>query len=188
LGNQTVADTYLRRVFGNDSQRPWSADMVGRGVAFAVITAKVKEDLFTGPPQCRFEVQGISLYDPRKDSTVGGSGSHRWSDPSTWEFSDNPAVVIYNILRGIYYNGQWIWGGQVPLTRLPLSNWFAAMNECDRLVPGAEVPTEKQFRCGAEIRLNEEPLDVIERLLKVCNGKMAEIGGVYKIRVGAPGL
>ncbi|WP_418459958.1 phage tail protein [Brucella intermedia] len=162
--------------------------MIGRGIAYVVITAQVEEELFTGPPQCKFEVQGIRLYDPRKDSTVGGSGSHRWSDPSTWEFSDNPAVVIYNILRGIYYDGQWIWGGQVPLTRLPLSNWFAAMNECDRLVPGAEVPTEKQFRCGAEIRLNEEPLDVIERLLKVCNGKMAEIGGVYKIRVGAPGL
>ncbi|OYR26289.1 phage tail protein [Brucella lupini] len=188
LGNETVADSLLVREFGSDSQRPWSADMIGRGIAYVVITAQVEEELFTGPPQCKFEVQGIRLYDPRKDSTVGGSGSHRWSDPSTWEFSDNPAVVIYNILRGIYYNGQWMWGGQVPLTRLPLSNWFAAMNECDRLVPGAEVPTEKQFRCGAEIRLNEEPLDVIERLLKVCNGKMAEIGGVYKIRVGAPGL
>jgi len=188
LGNETVADSLLVREFGSDSQRPWTADMIGRGIAYVVITAQVEEELFTGPPQCKFEVQGIRLYDPRKDSTVGGSGSHRWSDPSTWEFSDNPAVVIYNILRGIYYDGQRIWGGQVPLTRLPLSNWFAAMNECDRLVPGAEVPTEKQFRCGAEIRLNEEPLDVIERLLKVCNGKMAEIGGVYKIRVGAPGL
>jgi hypothetical protein len=42
---------------------------------------------------------------PALDSTVaGGSGSHRWNDPSTWEWSDNPAVCRYNWVRGIYAN------------------------------------------------------------------------------------
>jgi hypothetical protein len=45
---------------------------------------------------------GRPLYDPRKDTTAGGSGSQRADDDSTWAFSDNPAVIIYNILLGIY--------------------------------------------------------------------------------------
>lgn len=184
LGNQTVADPFLLSRFGSDTQRPWTSDMIGRGLTYAIVTAQVDRELFTSPPQCRFEVQGIALYDPRKDSTVGGSGTQRRADPSTWTFSDNPAVIIYNILIGIYYGTQWIFGLQnLPMTRLPLSNWFAAMNECDRIVGGV-----KQFRCGAEIRTDEQPLDVINELLKSCNGRMAEIGGIYKIRVGAPTL
>ncbi|MHC1549388.1 phage tail protein [Phyllobacterium sp. K27] len=184
LGTQTAADPFLLSQFGSDTQRPWTSDMIGRGLAYAIVTAQINRELFTGPPQCRFEVQGIALYDPRKDSTVGGSGTQRRADPATWTFSDNPAVVIYNILIGNYYGTQWIYGLQnLPMTRLPLSNWFAAMNECDRIVGGV-----RQFRCGAEIRTNEQPLDVINELLKSCNGRMAEIGGIYKIRVGAPTL
>ncbi|MCO4316351.1 phage tail protein [Phyllobacterium sp. 21LDTY02-6] len=184
LGDQTAADPFLLSQFGGDADRPWTSDMIGRGLAYAVVTAQVNRELFTGPPQCRFEVQGIRLYDPRFDSTVGGSGSQRYADPATWQFSDNPAVVIYNILRGIWYGTQWVYGLQdLPATRLPLSNWFAAMNECDRIVGGA-----KQFRCGGEIRTNQEPAEVINELLKACNGRMAEIGGIYKIRVGAPTL
>lgn len=184
LGNQTVADPFLLSRFGSDTQRPWTSDMIGRGLTYAIVTAQVDRELFTSPPQCRFEVQGIALYDPRKDSTVGGSGTQRRADPSTWTFSDNPAVIIYNILIGFYYGTQWIFGLQnLPMTRLPLSNWFAAMNECDRIVGGV-----KQFRCGAEIRTDEQPIDVINELLKSCNGRMAEIGGIYKIRVGAPTL
>lgn len=183
-GTQTTADPFLISQYGGDTQRPWTSDMIGRGLTYAIVTAQVNRELFTGPPQCRFEVQGIKLYDPRMDSTVGGSGTQRRADPSTWEFSDNPAVVIYNILIGIYYGTQWIYGLQnLPMTRLPLSNWFAAMNECDRIVGGV-----KQFRCGAEIRADDQPIDVINELLKSCNGRMAEIGGIYKIRVGAPTL
>lgn len=188
-GLQTTADSFLLARYGSDPSRPWSSDMVGRGVSYAVVTAEIERELFTGPPECRFEIEGLRLYDPRKDSTVGGSGSHRFGNTATYEFSDNTAVVIFNILRGIYYDDEWVFGLQnLPATRLPLSNWFAAMNECDRLIPLTGGGSEKQFRCGAEIKVDEQPIDVINELLKGCNGRMAEIGGIYKIRVGAPTL
>lgn len=39
------------------------------------------------------EVRGRKIYDPRLDSTAGGSGSHRVDDPSTWEYSANPSLI-----------------------------------------------------------------------------------------------
>jgi hypothetical protein len=188
-GNQTAADPFLLAKFGTDPDRPWLSDMIGRGVAMAIFTAQYDRELFTSAPSPIFEVQGIPLYDPRKDSSVGGSGPHRWGQPATYEFSDNNVVIIYNILRGIYYNGALIYGPAVPATRLPLSNWFAAMNECDRQIPLDGGGTEKQFRAGYEIETaDKQPVDVIDDILLGCNGRMAEIGGVYKIHVGAPAL
>ena len=48
----------------------------------------------------------MRLYDPRRDSTVGGSGAQRWSDPSSWTpfgggANDNPVVQIYNLMLGL---------------------------------------------------------------------------------------
>ncbi|MDK4720140.1 phage tail protein [Rhizobium sp. CNPSo 3968] len=188
-GNQIAADPFLLSKFGTDPDRPWLNDMIGRGVAMAIFTAQYDRELFTSTPSPIFEVQGIPLYDPRKDSTVGGSGSHRWGQPGTYEFSDNNVVIIYNIMRGIYYAGTLIYGPAVPAARLPLSNWFAAMNECDRLINLDGGGTERQFRAGYEIETsNKQPVDIIDDILLGCNGRMAEIGGVYKIHVGAPAL
>ncbi|MBU0368038.1 hypothetical protein, partial [Acinetobacter baumannii] len=41
-GRQTAADAYLRRVFATYPERPWTADMIGTGVAYAVVTFKGK--------------------------------------------------------------------------------------------------------------------------------------------------
>ncbi|WP_306049169.1 phage tail protein [Oceaniradius stylonematis] len=40
-------------------------------------------------PQYEVELRASLLYDPRLDTTAGGSGDHRYDDPSTWEWSDN---------------------------------------------------------------------------------------------------
>lgn len=183
-GSQTAADPYLLDKFGARPEKPWLSDMIGHGLTGFILTARVNRKLLTSLPAARVEPAALPLYDPRKDSTVGGSGSHRWGVPSTYEPTSNPAVIIYNILRGIWYGGELIYGPAIPATRLPLASWFAAMNECDMPVGG-----EPQFRGGYEIKTAEhEPIGVIQELLKGCNGKMIESGGVYKIHVGAPAL
>ena len=188
LGTETAADPQLVARLGS-GDNPWQSDMIGRGLAQVILTAEIRQEFFSGLPSGRWEVQGIKLYDPRKDSTVGGSGAHRWGQPATYEFSDNPVVIIYNLLRGIFYDGQLVYGPAIPATRMPLASWFAAMNECDIPVALAGGGTERQFRSGLEIKAGEDqPIDVIRELLKSCNGKMVENGGVYKIKVGAPGL
>jgi hypothetical protein len=187
-GTQTEADSFLLSTFGGDPDRPYTSDMIFRGVAYAIVTAQFDTKMFSGIPRLLFETDGIKLYDVREDSSAGGSGLQRWDDPSTWAVSDNPIVHAYNICRGIYYGGEWVWGGQsTEAFQLPAANWMAAMNACDLDIALAAGGTEKQFRAGREIGVDEQPLDVIEEYMAGCSGRFAEVGGIYKVLVGAPG-
>ncbi|WP_211299439.1 phage tail protein [Pukyongiella litopenaei] len=188
-GSQTTADAYLLANYASYPERPWAANMTGEGICYAVITFRYNREIFNSLPGVRLEVKGIPLYDPRKDSTAGGSGSHRWSNRSTWEFTENPVVMVYNILRGIALPGGRTWGGQVAAADLPLSNWFAAMNECDESVNLNGGGSELRYRAGYEVHTADDtPADVIAELLKSCSADIVEIGGVYKVRVGPPAM
>jgi Putative phage tail protein len=189
-GTQTTADAMLLAKYGTYPERPWNADMIGRGLCYAIVTFRYKRNLWgsTVPPRLRFETGGIPLYDPRKDTTVGGSGAHRWANKATWEPTVNPMVAIYNIMRGIGLDDGSTWGGGIPASDLPLASWFAAMNACDTLVNNGAGGTEPQYRAGFEVAVDEQPADVIAELLKVCSGQLADVGGVWKARVGAVGV
>jgi Putative phage tail protein len=187
-GTQVAADARLVALFGADPDRPYSNRRIGTGIAYAVVTALVNADLFTGFPQVKFVLDGVKLYDRRHDSTAGGSGAQRPDDPATFAFTANNAVIAENILRGIRYGGAWLYGAQtVTAAQLPSAAWFAAANECDAAVALAGGGSEPQFAAGGEIRFDQQPADALDELLKGCNGRLAEIGGVYKLRAGAAG-
>lgn len=187
-GGQTVADNFLVQTFAG-AEKPWQTDMVGRGIPYLVTTALWSETLWTGFPSFIGEFQGIPVYDPRLDSSAGGNGPQRWGQPATYAFSDNNAVLIYNIERGIYYQGQHIWGGHKSAAELPYAVWAAAMDACDQNVPLAAGGSEKRFRAGRRVNLNERPADVIKDLLIGANARIshASDGAVY-ILVGVPGV
>jgi Putative phage tail protein len=188
-GSQTAADTFTVSVLGSHSERPWTAAMVGRGITYVRARYVYDRNFLPGPVRWRFVLDGIRLYDPRLDSSVGGSGPQRFNDLSTHQFSKNLAVIAYNILRGIrvadaegvprhFYGLE-----NTPAANLPLANWFAAMNECD-----VEIDGEPQFHGGAEISVDTEPLTTVKDLLRACDGRLSEVGGVYKLHLGSPGL
>lgn len=187
-GGQTVADSFLVSKFGAHPERPWSSAMIGRGVPYVSFTSFWHEEVWTKPFQDFMVVcQGIRLYDPRRDSTAGGSGSQRWDNPATWAFSDNSIVIIYNILRGIHYDGNRVWGGTRTAAQLPYAPWAAAMDACDQLVPLKEGGTEKRFRAGREIFFNERPADVITELLVGANSRISYCAdGTVYVLVGVP--
>lgn len=186
-GSQTVADSYLVEKFGGDADRVWASDMVGVGIPYLITTALWDETKWTSIPSIVGEFQGIKLYDPRLDTTAGGSGSQRWNDQSTWAFSDNNMVIVYNIERGIYYDGAHVWGGKKTAAELPYDAWAAAMDACDESVALDGGGAEKRFRAGRRIALNERPGDVIKELLIGCNGRITHCadGTVYPL-VGVP--
>lgn len=187
-GTQTTADALLVSKFAG-SARAYGPTRIGTGVAYAVVTARIDDKLFNGQPEFTFVLDGISLYDVRADSSAGGSGSQVFGSPETYtKASANQAVQAYNVVRGIRYNGKWVYGGQtVGSYQLPISSWAAAANECDLSVPLLGGGSEPQYRAGGEISFDTEPADVVEELLKSCNGRLAEIGGMYKPHVGAAG-
>lgn len=180
-GNQIAADPMLVDKYGAHPDRPWTSTSIGRGNAYAVLTFLYNRKVFNNLPAVRFEINGIPLYDPRQDSSVGGSGSQRWADKATWVYSDNPVVMIYNIMRGLTIGNGNVYGGSVDASALPLDNWFTAMNACD-----VYIGARKSFTAGFEVDVTAEPAQIIEELLKTCLGQICEYGGVFRIRVGAP--
>ncbi|MDO9639696.1 MAG: phage tail protein [Pseudotabrizicola sp.] len=187
-GYETTADAWLISKYGTDPERPWLPDMIGRGIPQAIVNLYRDADRFPGEPRLRFEVMGLPLYDPRRDSSVGGTGAQRWSAPSTWESTDNPKVIEYNIHRGINIYGFGIWGNRARAEELPLANWFAAMNACDVLIDNGAGGTEKAYVFGFEFSLDTPPAQIIDEINRSCGGETVEVGGVWKTRVGGVGL
>jgi hypothetical protein len=187
-GTQTSADP-LCIGYVASAARPYAATRIGQGMAYVVATALIEDTLFTGFPTFKFQLSGIPLYDPSKDSTNGGSGSHLYSNPATWggDGDSLPAVQAYNILRGIRYNGAWFYGLQnmTSAARLPAANWNAQIAKCRATIVGLSGP-EPSYRAGGQINIDAQPANAIETLLTACQGRLSEIGGFYKIHLGAP--
>jgi hypothetical protein len=182
-GTQTAADPMLLETYAG-YERPWTEDHILTGVAYAAMTFKWDEN-YKQFPEVLFELDGAPLYDPRKDSTVGGSGAQTWGDATTHVFSQNPVVMIYNILRGLRLVDGTVYGLGVDAEDLPLDRWVAAMNICDETASsGGGQRNEVRYKAGIEFTLETEPLAVIEDLLKSCGGRVAECGGFWNISLG----
>lgn len=187
-GTQTAADPMLLARGANDPDFPWGADMVGVGRAYAICTYLENREVWQGVPQFRFSLDGVKFYDMRKDSTIGGVGSHRLHDPSTWEFTRNPIVMATHLAMGYELPDGSIYGGEYELADIPLADAAAAMNACDALVDAVGGGQEPAFRAGLEIAFNQQPIEVIDSLLQACGGQWADVGGSLYFRVGGTGL
>lgn len=187
-GLETTADAHLLAAYGSYPERPWQADMIGRGIVQAIMTYAYSAEVFNGIPRPLFEVVDLPLYDARADGTAGGSGPQRWTDRATWAPSENPMVLIENILRGIEVPDLGTWGGRIPAEDIRRAAFTAAANRCDEPVALAAGGTEPRYRAGFEVKVSDEPHEVIDELLKACNGELAESGGTWIAKSGAPGL
>lgn len=186
-GTQTAVDAYMVSNVGS-ADRPYGATRIGKGVCYFIAHTLLDENLWNGVPSFKAELSGIPLYDPSKDSTVGGSGSHRFGDPSTWggDGDNYPAVQAYAVLRGISYAGKWVYGLQnTAAARLPFANWITQIGKCRVTVQGADGP-EPSYRTGVQVNVSTQPVHLLESLMLGCQGKISEIGGFYKVHLGAP--
>jgi len=162
-GRQTAADSGLVSA-ANPSDR-WTKDHIGVGCAYAILTAEYDREKPGGMPDLFFEVRGARLYDWRKDSTVGGSGPHRWDDPSTWEYTENPVVIAYNYYRGLSVNGDLFCGMGMDPADLPLDKYTIAANICDEQVNG-----RTRYRCSVMLDCTALHGENIEAIMKSCGG------------------
>lgn len=186
-GTQTTADSFLFTSVSNGN-RWWNPDRIGRGVAYAIVTARVSKNMFSGVPSFKFVLEGLRLYDISRDSTQGGVGPQRFADPATWGGDGDflPAVQIYNLLRGITYNGQWFYGLQnLSASRLPAIAWIAQI-EKHRAGTLESTGWVNTYRSGGEIQVEAPLTSAVEALLTACQGRISEVGGVYYLHSGAP--
>lgn len=165
-GTQTAALAGLV-ASANPADR-WTANHIGAGIAFIYVALAYAEPL-TNFPDFFFEFYGARLYDWRKDSTVGGSGGHRWGNYATYEFNENPVVIEYNYRRGISWNGDMFCGMGMPASDLPLAKWTAAANICDET---ADYGT--RYRCSIMLDCTATHGENIEALQLSCGAKTVD--------------
>lgn len=169
----------------NTGLGPWTSAFDGLGVCYVSIVLTFDEDKFqNGIPNIEFELRGAKLYDWRLDSTNGGSGSHRWNDQTTWEFSENPVVMEYNFRRGFYRGAQKILGMGIPGSDLLHDHYTAAANVCDENVSeGSE--TVDRYRCSVIINDDAEWRVPIDTFMGACAGASIEKSGLFGVYAGA---
>jgi hypothetical protein len=145
-----------------------------------------------GPPQnFRFGVKGAKVYDPRLDSTNGGTGTHRLADARTWAWSNNPALIVADYITG----GTLTNDLETPVRKRGFGastddvDWsyvIAAANICDESVaiPGG---TQVRYTCDGVVYPSEDTpdADCLESLLTSMLGQVTYTAGKYRIYAGA---
>jgi len=145
LGNQP--DTWLRTPIGlkNNSVLPnWTAShrASGKALSFHVMVENSKGTAFpNGEIKPRIVLRGVKCWDPRKDSTYPGGNGPQWlNSPSTWAWSDNPAILALRWILGMWEDGvgkgaphvgQQVGGIGSKLSGIDMPAYVAAANVCD---------------------------------------------------------
>lgn len=164
---------------------PWRATSRCSGITYVIVEREWNEELFSqGQPDIEFILRGLRLYDPRRDATVvGGSGAHRLNDPSTWQFSHNPALQRLNYqlgLRGLISQRTLIGEGK-SLGQIDLGTYFAAMNVCDTLRNGK--PT---YQAALYVNSDDDHTEVLKEFDDAMAGYGLNRRGLSGVIAGAP--
>lgn len=190
-GNQTQADAILL-----DQVTEWTSSHIGYGIPYLALQYKYNAETFgrTGKPEVSCLVKGYKVYDPRKDTTEGGVGSHRHTNDlttspvfiasSTWEYSNNPALCL-----AAYLMDPNLGLGEDP-ARIDWDSVAVAANICEEVVSvptGAspESTTQLRYTCNIVIDPTDRYEDNIDALCTTMLGHCYYSSGKWQIYAGA---
>lgn len=164
----------------------WTSSHKGTGLAYAIVKMDYDSDAFpNGEPELVFQMKGARIYDDRHDSTVvGGSGTQRLNDPTTWAWSENTANILAQYLRGFYINGKIIVGVGAEQRDLLPQMLFSAYNTCDSAVTTASG-TEARYTTGYNIQSDQSADTIIQDMMLAMDGQVFDRGGSITIWPGA---
>jgi hypothetical protein len=167
-----------------------------RGTPYLVLQM-TRDDVafFQGPPQSVTAIcECAKYYDQRLDSTAGGSGSHRKTDPSTWTYGRNPAWMIRWYLTGgsVHNTGETTrlirYGLKESDDRIDDSYFIAAANICDETLTGAEITpggVGVRYQANAEFSTGESHRAILQELLDAMAGTLVYVHGKWRLYAGA---
>lgn len=163
-----------------DSSKWCSTDVLS-DTAYLYVRLEYDQTVYAnGIPNIKAKVKGKKLYDPRLDSTNGGSGSHRADDSSTWEWSDNWALCVRDYLASSY-------GLNCSAAEIDDAACIAAANISDEQVLISTGPDTYQSRytCNGVVYLDKTPADIMGSMLTAGAGMIPFAQGKYRILAGA---
>jgi hypothetical protein len=157
----------------------WTSAHQGKGWAllYTKMTLTEGSEAFeAGVPQnIRAIVKGNKIYDPRE---VG----HDIDDPDTWEWSDNPALILADFLR-------WFDVGYGEVAdRIDWDLVEAAADVCDELetVPdGSDETSQKRYTCNFTFYADQPRQDIREIIVNSMLGRCIFTQGQWRMWAGA---
>lgn len=190
VGDNSKEAVYIRHHLGSSTQTAdsrlvsefsdWTSNHRLRGVTYVIVRLlydKDTEEIWSKngqPRDIKAVIKGKKIYDPRLDTTNGGSGSHRYSDSTTWEWSDNPALCIADYLMEVM--------GVDPATGIDWASVSDAADDCDVSVAIPTSSTETRFTCNGVISLGSSHKENLDKLLSSMDGRLTYSQGVWKVR------
>jgi len=168
-----------------DETTNWTSDHKLSGLAYVALRFKWNQDAFNGLPEVRVTVRGKKIYDPRLDSTKGGSGSHRQDTASTWAYSANSSLVLLDYLRNSRY------GKGLPNDAFETNydTFKTSANTCDTQVTpySGAVSDINLFETNAVIDSEKKVLENVRELLVPMRAIFNYTQGKYKIIIEGSG-
>ena len=213
-GTQGIYNAYFyvkyfaQAVAGNSftsgwSQR-WGANAAFVGCATLYLEFKTSPNSSNGsspfgsgiPTRITIRGKAARVYDPRLDTSVGGSGAMRVADQSTWawasgslEIGRNPALCMLFYLLGwrIQNPVTGVWklavGLGIPVDRIDLGSFMTGANLCDEPVTLAAGGTEPRYRCDGMFSEADDPGTVLTALEGCMNAQLRDSAGKFVLQV-----
>jgi hypothetical protein len=168
-----------------DETTNWTSNHKLSGLAYVALRFKWNQDAFSGLPEVRVTVRGKKIYDPRLDSTKGGSGSHRQDTASTWAYSANSSLVLLDYLRNSRY------GKGLPNDAFETNydSFKTSANTCDTQVTPYSGATSdiNLFETNAVIDSEKKVLENVRELLVPMRAIFNYTQGKYKVIIEGSG-
>jgi hypothetical protein len=167
----------------------WPAAATGKGIAHYSLRWNFESDngkqkLSGGiPTRITQVVKGAKVYDPRLDSSIGGSGSHRANDQATWEYTNagkdigaNWALIVAHYLLGYRIDGKLIYGVGVDPADVDWTQVASMATICEQT-----VDSKPRYRIGGMFPITQDHENIIGQLESAIGGKVSKVGGKYFI-------
>jgi len=167
-----------------DETTNWTENHKLSGLAYVALRFKWNQDAFNGLPEVRVTVRGKKIYDPRLDTTKGGSGSHREDDPTTWAYSANSSLILLDYLRNTRY------GKELPNDAFETNydTFKTSANTCDtQVTPYSGASTINLFETNAVLDTEKKVIELVRELLVPMRAIFNYTQGKYKLIVEGTG-
>lgn len=165
----------------------WTSAHAGRGLALQHfrMTYDGKRSQTGIPQNVAQVVKGSAVYDPRRDSTVGGTGAMRANDQATWAYSAggvdigrNPALVELTYRLGWRQNGRVKAGMGEDPANIDYASYIFAANICAQDVGG-----RPRYTIDGALSLLDDHNTNLSRIHECAGARPIDTGGLIGIWV-----
>ena len=172
----------------------YSSSFKGQGVAVLYVRLEYDQETFqSGMPMITAVVKGKKLYDPRKDSTSSAYDSslavstHRTNDASTWQYSNNPALVIRDYLTsnlGVDADQDQIDDDMIATAANDCATQSGSFNESTNSWNNDVTTEDNSFETDGSLSSGNSKLANLNTLIKCLNGTLFWAQGQFRLVAG----